>query len=397
MVVEPRIRGFICTTAHPEGCAAGVRNQIATVRERGAIDGCRKALIIGASQGFGLSSRIAAAFGCGADTLGVFFEKPPAGNKTASAGWYSTAAFEEEAQAAGLYAKSINGDAFSDPIRQKTIDTIRKDLGQIDLFIYSLAAPRRTDSEGVTWTSTLKTCGAPLTAKTVNTQTGEVTEATVDSATDEEVLSTVKVMGGEDWKLWTDTLLREGLLAPGAITVAYSYIGPEVTQAIYRNGTIGQAKAHLEQTGRELNGALKEAIGGKALVSVNKALVTQASSAIPIIPLYIGLLYRAMKKRGIHEGCPEQIQRLFAERLYTGGEIPVDSEGRIRIDDWEMRDDVQEEVAAAWETVNTANLADYSDSEGYASDFLSIFGFGIEGVDYGADVEIDKKIPGLIE
>ncbi len=397
MIVEPKTRGFICTTAHPNGCAAAVKEQIAYVKSKGKIDGCKKALIIGASQGFGLSSRISAAFGCGADTLGLFFEKPPSGNKTASAGWYSTVAFEKEAKAAGLYAKSINGDAFSDAIRQKTIETIKKDLGKIDLFIYSLAAPRRTDPEGTTWTSTLKTCGAPLTAKTVNTQSGEVTMATVDSASDEEIRATVKVMGGEDWKLWVDALLAAEVFDEKAITVAYSYIGPEVTQAIYRNGTIGQAKAHLEKTARELDLLLQEKVGGRALVSVNKALVTQASSAIPIIPLYIGLLYKSMKAKGIHEGCVEQMQRLFAERLYTGGAIPVDAEGRIRIDDWEMRNDVQKEVAAAWEIVSTENLQQHSDTAGYSKDFLAIFGFGIDGVDYSADVEIDLTIEGLVE
>jgi len=387
MVIQPKVRGFICTTAHPDGCARNVEEQIRYVQSKPRIDGPKNALVIGASTGFGLSTRIAAAFGAGAGTLGIFFERPAEGGRTATAGWYNTAAFTRAARRAGLYAGNINGDAFSDAIKEQAIETIRRDLGKVDLVVYSLAAPRRTDPRtGEVHASVLKPIGRPYTGKTVDVSSGRVTEVTLEPATEEEIRGTVAVMGGEDWRMWMEALLRAGVLAEGAVTVAYSYVGPEVTRPIYRDGTIGRAKDDLERTARDIDGALRP-IGGCAYVSVNKALVTQASSAIPIVPLYISLLFRVMKDKGLHEGTIEQMHRLLAERLYTGSAVPVDELGRIRIDDLEMRDDVQREVAALWERVNTDNLALLSDIEGYRADFLKLFGFGLEGVDYEADTD----------
>jgi enoyl-[acyl-carrier protein] reductase/trans-2-enoyl-CoA reductase (NAD+) len=396
MIIEPKIRGFICLTAHPEGCKQNVLNQIAYVKSKKAINGAKKVLVIGASTGFGLASRITSAFGSGAATIGVYFEKPPAEGKTASAGWYNTAAFEAQAQEAGLYAKSINGDAFSDEIKQKTIDLIKADLGQVDLIIYSLASPRRTNPKtGVTHNSVIKPIGEVFTNKTVDFHTGVVSEISINPATEEEIANTVAVMGGEDWKFWIDDLKAAGVLADGTITVAYSYIGPEVTERVYSKGTIGKAKKDLENASKQINDSLAT-IGGKALISVNKALVTQASSAIPVIPLYISLLYKVMKQEGIHEGCIEQIERLFQERLYTGGEIPTDSEGRVRVDDWEMRDDVQTQVAKLWLQADTESLVELGDLKGYKTDFLNLFGFDVPGVNYQDDVNEMVAIPGLV-
>ncbi|WP_298153316.1 enoyl-ACP reductase FabV [Flavobacterium sp.] len=385
MIIEPRMRGFICLTSHPDGCAKSVKNQIEYVKSKGAIDGAKKVLVIGASTGFGLASRITSAFGSGAATIGVFFEKPPVEGKTASPGWYNSAAFEKEAHAAGLYAKSINGDAFSDDVKQQVIEMIKSDLGQVDLIIYSLASPVRTHPKtGVTHRSTLKPIGQTFTNKTVDFHTGIVSNVSIEPANEEEIQNTVVVMGGEDWAMWIDDLKNAGLLADGAMTIAYSYIGPAVTEAVYRKGTIGRAKDHLEATAFSITDSLKE-IGGKAYVSVNKALVTQASSAIPVIPLYISLLYKIMKEKGIHEGCIEQIQRLFQDRLYHGGAIPTDDKGRIRIDDWEMRDDVQEKVAKLWQEATTEILPEIGDLAGYKNDFLNLFGFEFAGVDYHSD------------
>lgn len=387
MIIQPKIRGFICTTAHPAGCAKHVEEQINYVKSKPGLSGPKNVLVIGASTGFGLSTRIAAAFGAGADTLGIYFERPADGKRTASAGWYNTAAFTRAAREAGLVAENINGDAFSDEIKAEAMARIREKFGQVDLVIYSLAAPRRTDPRtGVTHSSVLKPIGRPYTGKTVDPNTGQVSEVTLEPATEEEIRGTVAVMGGEDWRMWMDALLEAGLLAEGAQTVAYSYIGPEVTHAIYREGTIGRAKDDLERTAREIDGKMA-AIGGRAFVSVNKALVTQASSAIPVVPLYISLLFRVMKQKGLHEGTIEQMYRLLAERLYAGGEPAVDEAGRIRIDDWEMREDVQREVAEWWPKIGTDNLADISDIEGYRADFLKLFGFGLDGVDYEADVD----------
>ena len=387
MIIEPRMRGFICLTSHPKGCEQNVKNQIEYIKSKGPIPGAKKVLVIGASTGFGLASRITSAFGSDAATIGVFFEKPAAEGKTASPGWYNSAAFEKEAHHAGLYAKSINGDAFSKEVKQQTIDMIKADLGQVDLVIYSLASPVRMHPEtGVLHRSALKPIGSSFTNKTVDFHTGIVTQVSIDPANQEDIDNTVVVMGGEDWSMWIEDMKAANVLAPGATTIAYSYIGPSVTEAVYRKGTIGRAKDHLEATAFTISDSLAT-IGGKAYVSVNKALVTQASSAIPVIPLYISLLYKIMKAEGIHEGCIEQIQRLFSERLYTGAAIPTDEKGRIRIDDWEMRADVQEQVAHLWQQASTESLPEIGDLAGYKHDFLNLFGFDFKGVDYLADAD----------
>jgi enoyl-[acyl-carrier protein] reductase/trans-2-enoyl-CoA reductase (NAD+) len=396
MIIEPRMRGFICLTSHPKGCEKNVLNQIDYVKSKGAINGPKKVLVIGASTGFGLASRITSAFGSDAATIGVFFEKAPAEGKTASPGYYNSLAFETAAGKAGLYAKSINGDAFSNEVKAQTIDLIKQDLGQIDLVIYSLASPvRQHPVSGVLHRSVLKPIGDTFTDKTVDFHTGIVSDVTITPCSEEDIANTVEVMGGEDWQMWMDALLNAGVLADGAMTVAYSYIGPKVTEPVYRKGTIGMAKDHLEATAFKITDDLAK-IGGKAFVSVNKALVTQASSAIPVIPLYISLLYKIMKADGTHEGCIEQIQRLYSERLYTNGEIPIDEKGRIRIDDWEMNDEVQKEVAELWKGATTENLTAIGDLAGYKSDFLNLFGFGFEGVDYAAEANEMVEIPGLI-
>jgi enoyl-[acyl-carrier protein] reductase/trans-2-enoyl-CoA reductase (NAD+) len=395
MIIEPRMRGFICLTAHPKGCEQNVKNQIDYVKSKGKIDGAKRVLVIGASTGFGLASRISSAFGCDAATIGVFFEKPASEGKTASPGWYNSAAFENEAHKAGLYAKSINGDAFSKEVKKQAIDLIKNDLGQVDLVIYSLASPVRMHPEtGVLHRSTLKPIGTTFTNKTVDFHTGNVTQVSIEPANQEDIDNTVVVMGGEDWSMWMNDLKNAGLLAPGATTIAYSYIGPSVTEAVYRKGTIGRAKDHLEATAFTITDDLKE-LGGKAYVSVNKALVTQASSAIPVIPLYISLLYKIMKAQGIHEGCIEQIQRLYSERLYTGKEVSTDENGRIRIDDWEMREDVQEQVSNLWDKATTESLVEIGDLAGYKQDFLNLFGFGFNGVDYDADANELVNVPSI--
>ena len=398
MIIQPRTRGFICLTAHPDGALQAVKNQIEYVKSKGKIkNGPKKVLVIGASTGFGLSSRIAAAFGSDAATIGVFFEKLASEGKMGTAGWYNSAAFEKEAHAAGLYAKSINGDAFSDDIKKQTIDLIKKDLGQVDLVVYSLASPRRTHPKtGVAYASVLKPIGQPFTNKTVDFHTGVVSDITINPVeNDEDIANTIAVMGGEDWKFWIEDLKNAGVLADGVKTVAYSYIGPELTFPIYRNGTIGQAKNDLEATVPVLNELLKD-LHGVSYVSVNKALVTQSSSAIPVVPLYISLLYKVMKAKGTHEGTIEQMQRLFADRLYTeNGEVALDSEGRIRIDDWEMAEDVQAEVAKYWDKVTTETLAEISDIDGYRKEFFNLFGFELEGVDYEKDANENVQVPSI--
>jgi enoyl-[acyl-carrier protein] reductase/trans-2-enoyl-CoA reductase (NAD+) len=395
MVVTPKVRGFICTTAHPVGCAKHVAEQIAVVKNRGPIaNGPKKVLVIGSSTGYGLSSRIAAAFGSGASTIGVFFEKPAEADKCGTAGWYNSAAFENEARAAGLYARSFNGDAFSDAMKAEVIAAIKSDLGQVDCVVYSLASPRRTDPKsGEVYKSVLKPIGQSYTNRNLNTSTGVVDEITIQPAEGDDVAQTVAVMGGEDWQMWIDALLAEGLLAKGVQTVAYSYIGPEITWPIYKNGTIGRAKEDLERVQRELDAKLKP-LDGKAWVSVNKALVTQASSAIPVVPLYISLLYKVMKAEGTHEDCIEQMDRLFRDRLYNGNPQP-DEAGRIRIDDWEMAPAVQKLVNQRWTEVNTDNLREIADFDGYQAGFLKLFGFGLNGVDYNADVDTAVKVPSL--
>lgn len=394
MIIEPKTRGFICITAHPVGCEQNVLNQIEYIKSKGEFSGAKNVLVIGASTGFGLASRITSAFGSNAATIGVFFEKPPAQGRTASAGWYNAAAFEKAAHKKGLYAKSINGDAFSTEVKEATMDLIKKDLGKVDLVIYSLASPVRTHPvTGARYKSTLKPIGAPYTNKTVDFHTGEVKEITIDPAVDDDIENTVAVMGGEDWKMWIDALKKENLLSSDFKTVAYSYIGPELTEAVYRKGTIGKAKDDLENTAFAITDALKE-VGGKAYVSVNKALVTQSSSAIPVIPLYISLLYKTMKENGIHEGCIEQIHRLFTERLFLD-EVPTDSEGRIRIDDWEMRSDIQDKVSELWAKASTETLPEIGDLEGYKTDFFNLFGFDFEEVDYTRDADEMVQIPGI--
>ncbi len=396
MIIEPKIRGFICLTAHPVGCAKNVRNQINYVKSKGLIQGPKKVLVIGASTGFGLASRITSAFGANASTIGVFFEKAPQEGKTASPGWYNSAAFQQEAHQARLYAKSINGDAFSDEIKRKTIELIKADLGKIDLVIYSLASPVRNHPvTGVTHRSVLKPIGQTFTNKTVDFHSGIVSDISIDPCSDEDINNTVAVMGGEDWEMWMDALIKADVLAPNAMSVAYSYIGPALTESVYRKGTIGRAKDHLEATAFTITEKLKP-VGGKAFVSVNKALVTQASSAIPVIPLYISLLYKEMKKKGVHEGCIEQIQRLFSERLYVNGDIPTDEKGRIRIDDFEMRPDVQQQIAEVWGSVSTENLSEIGDLVGYKKDFLSLFGFGVGEIDYEKNVNENVEIANLV-
>ncbi|MES2476196.1 MAG: enoyl-ACP reductase FabV [Verrucomicrobiota bacterium] len=396
MIIAPKIRGFICTTAHPDGCAKHVAEQIAVVKGRGPIaNGPKKVLVIGSSTGYGLSSRIAAAFGSDAATIGVFFEKPGEESKCGTAGWYNTVAFEKEAAAAGLYARSFNGDAFSDAVKQEVIAAIKADLGQVDLVVYSLASPRRTDPKsGEVYKSVLKPVGESYTAKNLNTTSGVVNEITIEPAEGDDIAQTIAVMGGEDWELWTDALLEAGVLAEGVKTVAYSYIGPEVTWPIYKNGTIGKAKEDLERVQRALDEKLAP-LNGKAWVSVNKALVTQASSAIPVVPLYISLLYKVMKADGTHEDTIEQMDRLLRDRLYNGNPQP-DEAGRIRVDDWEMAPAVQALVSERWAQVNTENLSEFGDFDGYQSSFLRLFGFGLDGVDYNAESDPGVAVPSIV-
>ncbi len=390
MVIEPKIRGFICTTAHPVGCRAEVKRQIDYVKSQPAVSGPKKVLVLGCSTGYGLSSRIAAAFGCGAATLGVAFERPAAGKRTATAGWYNCAAFEEFAAADGLYAQTINGDAFSPQIKEETIARIRRDLGQVDMVIYSLAAPRRTVGE-VTYSSVLKTTGEPYTNKTIDLKTRQVSEITIPQATEQEIADTVKVMGGEDWMDWMLQLQNAGVLAPGATTVAYSYIGPALTHPMYLNGSIGQAKKHLYQTAGQIAAQIP---GVHSYVSVNKALVTQSSAAIPIVPLYVSILYKVMKEKELHEGCARQMYRLFSQKLF-GAAPQTDEQGYLRLDDLEMRPDVQEQVSLIWEQLNSQNVSQLADIDGYWDDFYRMFGFGIEGVDYKQDVDPDVAIPSI--
>jgi len=386
MIIKPRTRGFICTTSHPVGCAAQVQEQIDYVLKQPGIQGPRNVLVIGASTGYGLSARIAAAFGARANTVGVYRPSQGTEKRTASAGWYNSAAFEQAAEAAGLKSFSVTGDAFTEETKAKTVELIKKELGEVDLVVYSVASARRTlPRTGETVSSVLKPIGQSYTNKTVNFHTGEVTEVTIEPATEEEVRNTVEVMGGEDWELWIQALSEGGVLADNATTIAFSYIGSEITKAIYRDGSIGQAKDHLEDTALKLNEALA-ARGGRAYVTVSKALVTQSSSAIPIVPLYVSALYKVMKEKGLHEGCIEQIYRLFTDRLYAGKDVPVDEKGRIRIDDWELREDVQQEVAELWSKVDSDNIEELTDLAGYRREFFQLFGFETDGVDYDADV-----------
>jgi len=395
MIIKPRVRGFVCITAHPVGCDAHVKEWISHIKAKGPIqNGPKKVLVIGSSTGYGLASRIAAAYGSKAATLGVFFERPSEDGRPATPGWYNTIAFTNAARAEGLYAKNINGDAFSDDIKRQTLDLIKKDLGQVDLVVYSLASPRRTHPKtGATHRSVLKPIGNSYTNKTVDTDKGIVSTVTIESAVEQEISDTIAVMGGEDWEMWMKLLSDEGLLAPKAQSVAYSYIGPEVTWAVYKNGTIGMAKNDLERAAKAIHANLKATVGGRAYISVNKALVTQASSAIPVVPLYIAILYKVMKAKGVHEGCIEQMQRLFADHLYSSQSPKVDEGGRIRVDELEMQKDIQDAVAAIWPHVTTENLAELTDIEGYRTEFLKLFGFGLSGIDLEKDVEPHVEMP----
>ena len=391
MIIKPKVRGFICINAHPKGCAANVQEQIDYIKAQGPIkNGPKNVLVIGSSTGYGLASRIAAAFGSDANTLGLFFEKPATERKTGSAGFYNAVAFEEAARAEGLYAKSLNIDAFSNEAKETTIDIIEKDfikggLGKIDLVIYSLASPRRTDpKDGITYSSVLKPIGKSYTAKNLNTDTLKIADMTVEPASDEEIACTVKVMGGEDWELWVDALLKADVLAKGCQTSAYTYLGEKLTWPIYGHATIGKAKEDLDRAAAAISTSL-ESLNGKAYVSVLKALVTQASSAIPIMPLYISTLYKVMKEKGTHEGCIEQLYRLYTEGFYT--ETPrLDDSGRLRVDNLELDAEVQSEVGRIWPEVTEENLFQLTDYKGYNFEFLKLFGFGIDSVDYEEDL-----------
>ncbi len=387
MIIKPRIRGFICTTTHPVGCEANVQQQIAITQKQGPIEGApKRVLVIGASSGYGLCSRITAAFGGGAATVGVFFEKPGTEKKPGTAGWYNSAAFDRAAKAAGLYSKSVNGDAFSHEAKRQVIDIIKADLGQIDLVVYSLASPvRKMPDTGELIRSSLKPIGETYRATAVDTNRDCIIEAEVEPATEQEVIDTTKVMGGQDWELWMSALDEAGVLADGARTVTYSYIGTDITWPIYWHGALGKAKEDLDRAATELNTKLAQR-GGSANVAVLKSVVTQASSAIPVMPLYIAMGFKVMKEKGLHEGCIEQINRLFRERLYTSAPVEVDEANRFRLDDWELRDEVQDACRAIWPKVTTENLFELTDYQGYKNEFLNLFGFGVEGVDYDADV-----------
>ena len=391
MIIKPRIKGFVCITAHPSGCLANLRDQVEVASSNKVeVEGKpKRVLVVGASTGYGLASRVSAAFSAGADTMGVYFERPPKGEKTASAGFYNSAAFCKLATEAGLSAVDVNGDAFSNECKEEVVKRAKETGGPFDLVVYSLASPRRTDpADGNTYRACLKPIGAVYKNKTLDTDRKEVKEVTIDPASEQEVADTRKVMGGEDWEAWTDLLLAESLLAPGCLNLAYSYIGPEVTWPIYRNGTIGRAKEHLEDSASAISEKMKAAGCGGAYVSVNKAVVTQASSAIPVVPLYVSMLFKIMGELGTHEGCIEQTSRLFSNRLYGPKEgIELDDMGRIRLDDWEMEPEVQSRIVELWPQVCTENLRELTSFDKYQEDFLSLFGFGHPSVDYEAEVD----------
>jgi enoyl-[acyl-carrier protein] reductase/trans-2-enoyl-CoA reductase (NAD+) len=394
MIIKPRIRGFICTTAHPKGCAAHVDEQIARVRAGGTIAGApKRVLVIGASGGYGLASRIVAAFGGGAATIGVSFEKAPEEDRTATAGWYNTRAFEARAKAAGLYTRSFDGDAFSDGMKDQVIASIRAELGTVDLLVYSLASPVRAHPRtGVLHRSVIKPLGEVKHFKTLNVDRGVVHEVDLEPATAAETAATVAVMGGEDWEFWVDALATADVLAPGFRTVAYTYIGSELTWPIYWEGTLGKAKEDLDRAGRALRARL-ESLGGDARVAVLKAVVTQASTAIPVVPLYASILFRVMKDAGAHEDCIDQIDRLFRTQLCRADGYREDAESRIRMDDRELARAIQEEVKRRWPLVTTENLGELADLKGFRADFLRIFGFGVPGVNY--DEDLDPRLADL--
>lgn len=389
MIIKPRIRGFICTTTHPVGCEANVLEQINITKAKGKIaNGPKKVLVVGSSSGYGLSSRITAAFGSDAATLGVFFEKPSSEKKPGTAGWYNSAAFDKFAKAEGLYSKSINCDAFSHEAKQKAIELIKEDLGQVDMVVYSLASPvRKLPDSGELIRSSLKPIGEPYKATAVDTNKDIIIEASVEPATEQEISDTVTVMGGEDWELWMQALAEAGVLADGCKTVAYSYIGTELTWPIYWHGALGKAKMDLDRAAHALDDKLS-ATGGSANVAVLKSVVTQASSAIPVMPLYIAMVFKKMRAEGLHEGCIEQINRMFSERLYKadGSAAEVDDSNRLRLDDWELREEIQQHCRDMWPQVTSENLAELTDYREYKEEFLKLFGFGIEGIDYEQDV-----------
>ena len=392
MIVQPKVRGFMCTTAHPEGCKQAVKAQIDYVKEMPKTEGPKKVLVIGASMGYGLASRIAVTYSCYADTVGVIFDKPGKEKRTGTAGWYNTVAFEEFAAKDGHYAKTINGDAFSDEIKKETIELIKKDLGKVDMVIYSVAAPRRKAPDGVTYRSVLKTTDGEYTNKTIDLSTNEISEVTLEPATQEEIDATVKVMGGEDWRLWIDAMKDADVLADNAVTVAYSYIGPVLTHPIYFDGSIGKAKQDLYKTADEID---EQVDGVKAYVSVNKAVVTQSSAAIPIVPLYLSILLKVMKEKNLHEDCIQQMYRLVHDRLCNHSGVPVDDMRLIRMDDYEMKPEVQQAVEKVWNEISQDNLAEVADIDEYWKEFYEIFGFKIAGVDYDADCDIQVQIPSL--
>ena len=395
MIIKPRIKGFVCITSHPIGCLENIREQALYASNQKILNSKKpkRVLVIGASTGYGLASRISAAFGCDADTLGVYFERPPANERPASAGFYNSQAFCKLAREAGLKAEDINGDAFSTNIKEETIAKAKEFSGQFDLVVYSLASPRRTDpNDGTIYKACLKPIGAIYKNKTLDTDKKEVKDVTIDPATNDEILQTEKVMGGEDWEAWTDALLDADLLSSNCLNIAYSYIGPQVTQPIYRNGTIGRAKLHLENTASTISEKMKTAGAGTAYVSVNKALVTQASSAIPVVPLYVSILYKIMMQKGTHEGCIEQTCRLFNDRLYGENEILLDEKNRIRLDDWEMDSEIQQKIIEIWPSVNTENLNELTSFDLYQEEFLKLFGFGRSDVDYEAEVDAENAI-----
>jgi enoyl-[acyl-carrier protein] reductase/trans-2-enoyl-CoA reductase (NAD+) len=390
MIIKPKIRGFICTTTHPVGCEANVREQIAYVKAQGKLkDGPKRVLVIGASTGYGLASRINAAFGADAATIGVFFEKPGSETKTGSAGWYNAAAFDKAAKEEGLYSKSVNGDAFSNECRDTVINLIKQDLGKIDLVVYSLASPvRKMPDTGEVVRSALKPIGEPYQSTALDTNKDKLVSAVVEPANDQEIADTIKVMGGQDWELWMDALADAGVLADNAKSVAYSYIGTELTWPIYWHGTLGKAKEDLDRAAQAIDSKLKVK-GGSANVAVLKSVVTQASAAIPVMPLYISIVFKIMKEQGIHEGCIEQVQRLFSTKLYNGQTPETDDKNRLRLDDWELRENVQETCGEIWAQINDDNIYELTDYKSYKQEFLRLFGFGLNGVDYDADVSAE--------
>jgi enoyl-[acyl-carrier protein] reductase/trans-2-enoyl-CoA reductase (NAD+) len=389
MVIKPKIWNNICVTAHPLGCAAQVRRQINYVKSKGKIDGPKETIVIGASNGYGLAARIVSAFNSRSATIGVSYERAGKEKRPATAGWYNTESFIAEARKEGLPAWNINGDAFSEDIKTQVVDLVKENLGQVDFFVYSIAAPRRIDpATGEIYVSAMKPIGEPFTAKTVDFLTGKVSNVTAEPATEKEIDQTIKVMGGEDWVLWIKRLLQENLIKNGFLTIAFSYVGPEFARAIYRDGTIGRAKLDLESKADEIN-KLIAPVNGKAIISVNKALVTRASAVIPVVPLYIALLYKVMKEKHLHEGCIQQMYRLYNDVLFTGKDPKIDSKGRIRMDDWEMRKEVQQTVSELWEIIETRNLdniEDLGDIKGMRDEYLRHHGFGMPGVDYSRDV-----------